>query len=91
MEWAIVAVVLIAVAGVAWYVLRSTPSAADIQGAAPPPDAGRDSSGRVMSSTPGAIARGTNVTTPDLSDPAVRARIAAQADALARATRGMFS
>ena len=38
MEWAIVAVVLLAVGGVAWYVLRSTPSPADIQGAQPGKD-----------------------------------------------------
>lgn len=82
MEWAIVAVVLLAIGGVAWYVLRSTPSAADIEAAGTDPNAGRDSSGKVTSDTPGAIPRGQNVV-PDVD------RLRAAGDALARYAVGL--
>lgn len=83
MEWAIVAVVLVAVAGVGWYVLRSTPSAADIGAAAPSTTPAKP--GQPDPTAPGFVPRGQNVVAPDLTDPAVRARIQASADALARA------
>lgn len=82
MAWAIVAVVLVAVAGVGWYVLRSTPAAGDLQGTTP-------AAPYKVQDDPNAIPRGQNVVPEDLTDPAVRARIQAQADNLVRYTMGL--